>query len=126
MFSQKSVANFFAKQKKLASHLHHSTQASDEFRALQVGPGPPKEMVNQGLTRWDSKYNAADNFNELDQTIKLFTADHPIVTFTPNEYTLSKNIVILLKPFAMLSKKLQSESAFLSFQSRPDTLDWLP
>lgn len=102
------------KVKRIVEHFKRSTKSNIKLMKHQIhcGINPPKKILQDVATRWNSTFYMIDRFVELEMPIKSTIAilDMVLPNLTMEDWSLLKNLQIMLKPFEGVTKAISGEN----------------
>ncbi|XP_060878631.1 zinc finger BED domain-containing protein 4-like [Metopolophium dirhodum] len=133
--SQKSVQDLMIRARKVSTHFHHSSSATDKLKSIQIELGThPKKLIQDICTRWNSSFYMLKRLLQLKTAILVYISDveSTLPTFSPNDWLLMESLIHLLKSFEELTKRISSNKSIISevipaimildtFLNRPNT-----
>lgn len=116
---QQEVDEAIAQGRKIVSHFNHSTQAQEKFSKIQEELNLPKhKLVQDVITRWNSKYYMCARLEEQKRAISLYISDNSgsinIQNLSEREWMLLQHCLVLLQPFEEITKKVSSTYSCIS------------
>ncbi|KAJ8933902.1 hypothetical protein NQ314_013701, partial [Rhamnusium bicolor] len=114
--SQRSVSDLIAVARNIVTHFNHSSVSREKLENIQKELNmPAKKFVQDVQTRWNSTYYSLERLFEQKRPISLFIADNNVIgSLLQNQWQLTENILLLLKPFEEITRRFSSTNCIIS------------
>ena len=111
VFSSTGVGDVMARARAIVGYFHHSTQATNILKQLQIAINPLKEALRvecDTSSRWWSTWKLLKRLLELKIPIKSFQlSKQNEFEFDDNDWLICEYIVKALEPFMQIQKYLE-------------------
>lgn len=116
---QSTVGEAIALGRKIVSHFNHSPQAQEKLIKIQEELNLPQHKLIQDIvTRWNSKYYMCQRLVEQKRAISLYISDNNSTINVQNlqerQWQLVQECLLLLQPFEEITKKVSSTYSCIS------------
>lgn len=102
------------KVKTIVTYFRKSTVANNKLRTYQINNGinEPKKLLQDVQTRWNATYYMLNRFIELEDSIRgtMGLLDKAPQSLNSDEWSLIKELCIVLRPFEEATKAVSGES----------------
>lgn len=121
LFEDVDIKLMLAKARKICGHFSHSSTACEKFKSIQMelDSSVTKEsallLVQDVPTRWNSTFLMLRRLDRLKVSVQQYVANNLAdLMITSREWKLVSDILVLLKPFFMVTETCSKRDALLS------------
>lgn len=112
--SDPDIAELTSKIRTIVGHFKRSSLATQRFIDYQKRTNAePLKLIHDVASRWNTTFYMLERFTNLENAIKstiaiLDNANIPVLT--PNEWKISRELCIVLRPFEVTTKTISGEN----------------
>ena len=113
VLSQRAVSDYVATGRKIVRHFRQSQVVSSALRKLQEQLQVPQPRLQQDIdTRWNSTFYMLKSLVAQKQAIAAYAVEHHLpATLNAHQWTLVKNMLIILDPCEQLTRNISKATA---------------
>lgn len=114
--TQPDLVEMLNASRRIITHFNHSGLAQEKLKAIQTELKLPEHQLVQDIsTRRNSTYYLQGRLLEQRRAVSLYIADHnKLSNLTPQQWSLTEQCIILLKPFEEITKITSSSLSCIS------------